>query len=195
MYLRVSHDIIKYTVCWHRINRLVFLVEANYVLCEVLVEYLLIISIRLNFQRVQSVSFNSSIVFEHRVVRGGRFLQEGQYLATLLQLQGVMPFCLMVPSTRMLHATSSVASSVDGKMHVSFVLEMLNRLKCGKLSTLMMKFRTIEHDVKFTSYVQSFPHELFLAKFGVSNYGICKPSSGDNLHYQHIPWSWKDWSF
>ena len=37
-------------VCRHRINRLVFLVEANYVLCEVLVEYLPVISIRLNFQ-------------------------------------------------------------------------------------------------------------------------------------------------
>ena len=52
MYLRVPNDIIKGTVCRHRINRLVFLVEANYVLCEVLVKHLPIISIRLNFQNV-----------------------------------------------------------------------------------------------------------------------------------------------
>jgi hypothetical protein len=48
---------------------------------------------------------------------GGSFLQ-GQYLATLLQLQGVEPFCLTVPSTRMTHATSPVANPVNGKMHV-----------------------------------------------------------------------------
>jgi hypothetical protein len=49
---------------------------------------------------------------------GGSFLQEGQYLATLLQPQGVVPFCLTVPSTRMMHATSPVANSVNDKMHV-----------------------------------------------------------------------------
>jgi len=52
MYLRVSYDIIKGTVCRHRINRLFFLVEANYVLCEVLVKHLPTISIRLTFQRL-----------------------------------------------------------------------------------------------------------------------------------------------
>ena len=55
MYLRVSYDIIKGTVCRHRINRLVFLVDANYVLCEALVKHIPIISIRLNFQRVPSL--------------------------------------------------------------------------------------------------------------------------------------------
>jgi hypothetical protein len=45
-------------------------------------------------------------------------MQAGEYLATLLQLQGVVPFCLTVPSTRMLHASSTVANSVNGKMHV-----------------------------------------------------------------------------
>jgi len=49
---------------------------------------------------------------------GGSFLQEGQYLATLLQLQDVVPFCLTVPRTRMMYATSPVANLVNGKMHV-----------------------------------------------------------------------------
>jgi len=59
-----------------------------------------------------------SIVFKHCDVMGGSFLQEGQYLATLLQLQGVVPFCLTVPRTRMMYATSPVANLVNGKMHV-----------------------------------------------------------------------------
>jgi len=68
---------------------------------------------------------------------------------------------------------------------------MLNRPKRGKLSTLMMKFRTIQHDVKFTSYVQSLPqpvqHKLFLVKFGVSEYSTCRPNTADNLQYNHNP--------
>ena len=66
----------------------------------------------------KAVVFIRPLYSEYRDVMGGSFLQEGQYLATLLQLQGVVPICLTVPSTRMMHATSPVTNSVNGKTHV-----------------------------------------------------------------------------
>lgn len=114
-------------------------------------------------------------------------MQAGQYLATLLQLQGRC--ALLSHGAKHPHTAPPPLhpSPILSTTRCTFNLYWICLIACStaKHSTLMIHPGTIQYDVErslpmYSHFHSHYNMNSFLLKFGVSKYSTCGPKAGDS---------------